>query len=175
MVAGLEQRLRVLPQGAGAATRGVRSREPRCCLGRLAGTPIQLARGHRRVGAILQRQHLLVGVQRLLLLEHHEVGVPQQHPRVGVPGESHRPLLCRGQRAEPVLERAAQRHEGGIGLGEGGREAAGEPQPPRGATRGVALTSGRAPHREPGERGAEGSPHCLIMVLRPVRLQPRHG
>ena len=172
MVAGGEQRLGVLPQGLGAAARGIGPGEPRGGVGVVAGAAVQLPRGHRGIHALLECQRLLVGAERLTLAEHHLRGIAEQHPRVRVLGEPLGGFLGGGERAPAILQRPGQMHQRDVGLAEAGRPRAGEPQPPRRPLRGVALAGGGAAHGEARQRGAEALPHCLIMGRAPGRLQP---
>jgi len=76
--------------------------------------------------------------------------------------------------APPVIERARQVHERGIGIGEPRREPGAELQPEQGAAGGVALRGSGTAQAKPAERGAERSQHCLIMGCATVRLQRRN-
>src|SRR5258708_7135753 len=109
----------------------------------------------------------------ILLAERHRARLSQQHPGVGVLGEALGGFLGGRERAPAVLDGAAQPHERRVALRERRGDGAADPEPPVGAFGGVALAGRRAPHGEADESGAQGAEHCLIMVLSPVRLQPR--
>ena len=55
MIAGIVERLGVMPQRGGAAARGVGAREAGRSFGKTSGALIQRARGHRGIGALLER------------------------------------------------------------------------------------------------------------------------
>src|SRR6267378_278192 len=55
MIARIVERLGVVPQRRGAATCGVGAREARGRFGKAAGPLIERARGHRGIGALLER------------------------------------------------------------------------------------------------------------------------
>src|SRR5438552_7994713 len=173
LFARLEQRLRIEPQGLRSATGGVRSGEPGGRFLQQAGPAVQVTGGDGGVGALLQGERLLVGVQGILLAEYHLVRFAQQHPRVRVVREAHRPLAGRGDRAPAILGRASQSHQSRVGVREPGREPAGQAEPEIGAPGGEPLARRGSAHGEPRQRRAQGAEHCLIMVLVPERLQLR--
>src|SRR2546422_925965 len=125
-----------------------------------------LYRRQRRVRPLFEDQRLLVGGQRLFHAERALVRLTQQHPGRGAGGETPRRGLRCAHRAEPVFPGAPQLDEGGERRAECGRPGAGEPQPEVGPWRGAGPSG--AAQREADEGVAD---HCLIMVLRPMRLQ----
>ena len=173
MITGVIERLRVVPERGRAAAGRIGARKARRRLGEAAHPMVERARGHRRIGALLERQGLLERTERFVLPKHHLQRVAEQHPGVGVIGEAHGGLARRFDRAPAVVHHARQVHERRVGIGEIRRELAAEPQPGQRLVRRRALRGGGAAEAEPGKCGAQGAEHCLIMGTATVRLQRR--
>src|SRR2546430_67961 len=168
----LEQRPGVEPQRVGAAAGGVRPGKARGRFGVPAGAAVKIAGREGGVGALFEREHLLVGDQRIVLAVHHLERLAQEHPGIGILREPLGGVLRGGDRAPPIFNGASQPHQRRVAFPEHGAQRTAHSQPPVGAPGRVALAGGGSPHGEPHERGAQGPEHCLIMDLGPERLQP---
>src|SRR5207253_433343 len=85
-VARLEQRVGVEPQRLGTTAGRVGAGKPRRGIGMATGAAIHIARRECGIGALFEREHLLVRHERILLAEHHLPRFAQQHPGVGIRG-----------------------------------------------------------------------------------------
>ena len=173
LITGVVQRLCVTPERGRAPSGCVCASKARGGFGKSAHPVIDRTCGHRRIGTLFEHKHLLEGPQGLVLPKHHLQCFAEQHPGIGVIGETNA-RLARGIHGPPaVLDHPRQVHESRVEIGVAGRHATAEPQPGD-RPLGRLTLGGRSPTgAEARECGAQGAEHCLIMGKATVRLQRR--
>lgn len=173
VIAGVVQCLCIVPERRRAPSRRMCAGKPRGGFGKPPHPVIDRPCRHRRIGALFERERLLERAQGLVLPKHHLQCFAEQHPGIGVIGETNA-RLARGVHGAPaVLDYARQVHESRVEIGVAGRHATAEPQPGD-RPLGRLTLGGRSPTgAEARECGAQGAEHCLIMGKATVRLQRR--